>query len=122
MTQATAAPSTAVTAVTPAATKCELARDTTGKVIKPIGARSEEHTSELQSRENLVCRLLHEKKKNFKVKYEGLRERMKNADPVRLLQPINSALTSVGQRANEIAPHTTFHPLQDRRDLANNSL
>src|SRR5690606_41052345 len=31
----------------------------------PLGtARSEEHTSELQSRENLVCRLLLEKKKN----------------------------------------------------------
>src|SRR5690606_40915938 len=29
-----------------------------------IIARSEEHTSELQSRENLVCRLLLEKKKN----------------------------------------------------------
>src|SRR5690606_20388344 len=29
--------------------------------------RSEEHTSELQSRENLVCRLLHEKKKNKKL-------------------------------------------------------
>src|SRR5690606_39975544 len=28
--------------------------------------RSEEHTSELQSRENLVCRLLIEKKKQFK--------------------------------------------------------
>src|SRR5690606_39924147 len=28
-----------------------------------FGARSEEHTSELQSRENLVCRLLLEKKK-----------------------------------------------------------
>src|SRR5690606_41492799 len=28
--------------------------------------RSEEHTSELQSRENLVCRLLLEKKKNHK--------------------------------------------------------
>src|SRR5690606_40329346 len=28
----------------------------------PSGARSEEHTSELQSRENLVCRLLLEKK------------------------------------------------------------
>src|SRR5207302_2907118 len=28
-------------------------------------ARSEEHTSELQSRENLVCRLLLEKKKQF---------------------------------------------------------
>src|SRR5690606_39617465 len=27
-----------------------------------VGARSEEHTSELQSRENLVCRLLLEKK------------------------------------------------------------
>src|SRR5207302_10367919 len=30
--------------------------------------RSEEHTSELQSRENLVCRLLLEKKKNKKQK------------------------------------------------------
>src|SRR5690606_39592843 len=30
--------------------------------------RSEEHTSELQSRENLVCRLLLEKKKNIPVK------------------------------------------------------
>src|SRR5436309_738423 len=28
--------------------------------------RSEEHTSELQSRENLVCRLLLEKKNNYK--------------------------------------------------------
>src|SRR5690606_41986204 len=32
------------------------------------GARSEEHTSELQSRENLVCRLLLEKKKNKREK------------------------------------------------------
>src|SRR5690606_41793718 len=31
---------------------------------RPI-SRSEEHTSELQSRENLVCRLLHEKKKKL---------------------------------------------------------
>src|SRR5690606_40290492 len=30
------------------------------------GSRSEEHTSELQSRENLVCRLLLEKKKKKK--------------------------------------------------------
>src|SRR5690606_42144468 len=30
----------------------------------PVPDRSEEHTSELQSRENLVCRLLLEKKKN----------------------------------------------------------
>src|SRR5690606_42097207 len=32
-------------------------------VLGPEGLRSEEHTSELQSRENLVCRLLLEKKK-----------------------------------------------------------
>src|SRR5690606_40433278 len=48
--------------------------------IAPLGSltktpkdnmRSEEHTSELQSRENLVCRLLLEKKKNTTVsKYQ----------------------------------------------------
>src|SRR5690606_40001652 len=32
------------------------------------GRRSEEHTSELQSRENLVCRLLLEKKKKKKTR------------------------------------------------------
>src|SRR2546427_6703255 len=32
----------------------------------PVRARSEEHTSELQSQSNLVCRLLLEKKKNTK--------------------------------------------------------
>src|SRR2546427_4759079 len=31
--------------------------------------RSEEHTSELQSQSNLVCRLLLEKKKKYKLKY-----------------------------------------------------
>src|SRR2546427_8175554 len=31
---------------------------------RPAEARSEEHTSELQSQSNLVCRLLLEKKKN----------------------------------------------------------
>src|SRR5690606_39704022 len=34
-----------------------------GKFEEMLGERSEEHTSELQSRENLVCRLLLEKKK-----------------------------------------------------------
>src|SRR2546430_5013436 len=32
-------------------------------VSRPAGIRSEEHTSELQSQSNLVCRLLLEKKK-----------------------------------------------------------
>src|SRR5690606_39851277 len=35
---------------------------------RPARRRSEEHTSELQSRENLVCRLLLEKKKTNKTK------------------------------------------------------
>src|SRR5690606_39625116 len=38
----------------------------TGQWEKKLRQRSEEHTSELQSRENLVCRLLLEKKKNKK--------------------------------------------------------
>src|SRR5690349_22549324 len=32
---------------------------------QPVHPRSEEHTSELQSRRDLVCRLLLEKKKNY---------------------------------------------------------
>src|SRR5436309_9074465 len=38
-----------------------------GSTIPSSRARSEEHTSELQSRENLVCRLLLEKKKETTV-------------------------------------------------------
>src|SRR5256885_12641471 len=43
-----------------------------GRWPDPIagGRRSEEHTSELQSPCNLVCRLLLEKKKNFKHAYK----------------------------------------------------
>src|SRR5699024_10269808 len=36
----------------------------TSSVVLPLGARSEEHTSELQSRFDIVCRLLLEKKNN----------------------------------------------------------
>src|SRR3712207_7285901 len=38
-------------------------------VRRVAGARSEEHTSELQSRQYLVCRLLLEKKKIYSIKY-----------------------------------------------------
>src|SRR6266403_3881141 len=38
----------------------------TGTVTERIGPRSEEHTSELQSRRDHVCRLLLEKKKKMK--------------------------------------------------------
>src|SRR2546422_6199354 len=41
---------------------------------KPSPTRSEEHTSELQSRLHLVCRLLLEKKKEEQHGYEGHRE------------------------------------------------
>src|SRR5437588_5480041 len=39
---------------------------TTGGVFSPLPMRSEEHTSELQSHSDLVCRLLLEKKKKKK--------------------------------------------------------
>src|SRR5438093_7857065 len=40
------------------------------ETARPIMERSEEHTSELQSLTNLVCRLLLEKKKKKKNKYK----------------------------------------------------
>src|SRR2546430_5360778 len=39
--------------------------DPADAAANPAGGRSEEHTSELQSQSNLVCRLLLEKKKKF---------------------------------------------------------
>src|SRR5690606_39916472 len=45
----------------------ELALDIREGEVSEI--RSEEHTSELQSRENLVCRLLLEKKKNEPIRH-----------------------------------------------------
>src|SRR5438067_9962151 len=49
-----------------ATTKCRQiqTRSTTHPAFRGRDARSEEHTSELQSRFDLVCRLLLEKKKN----------------------------------------------------------
>src|SRR5206468_12325312 len=52
---------------------CDRSRDPAGdRAPWPIGdhpsqGRSEEHTSELQSRSDLVCRLLLEKKKNINI-------------------------------------------------------
>src|SRR5690606_40760516 len=48
-------------AITPSGARTEYRYDEGGQLVSrrgPNGARSEEHTSELQSRENLVCRLL----------------------------------------------------------------
>src|SRR3712207_7795916 len=43
-------------------------REQARKALNMVGMRSEEHTSELQSRQYLVCRLLLEKKKNTPLK------------------------------------------------------
>src|SRR2546427_6287657 len=40
--------------------------------VQVVGGRSEEHTSELQSQSNLVCRLLLEKKKKKKKRDKGV--------------------------------------------------
>src|SRR3712207_8285464 len=40
-----------------------------GVLARAAGVRSEEHTSELQSRQYLVCRLLLEKKKNTRLTF-----------------------------------------------------
>src|SRR5688572_31896505 len=45
-----------------------LKRGTSVLRLRRVGGRSEEHTSELQSQSNLVCRLLLEKKKKKKKK------------------------------------------------------
>src|SRR3989475_7874719 len=42
---------------------CPVGRQYKGKAFLSVPVRSEEHTSELQSQSNLVCRLLLEKKK-----------------------------------------------------------
>src|SRR6266511_4636661 len=47
-----------------------------------FGLRSEEHTSELQSRENLVCRLLLEKKQKLLVCGVFARTREERGEPV----------------------------------------
>src|SRR5436309_10477025 len=60
------------------------------RMIRPAEIeRSEEHTSELQSRENLVCRLLLEKKKNT----ERLLDKVRHYDDDWLLLPRRHRLT-----------------------------
>src|SRR5438270_5993171 len=48
----------------------------TAACVRVAAPRSEEHTSELQSQSNLVCRLLLEKKKNIKSQYYYLQVTM----------------------------------------------
>src|SRR3712207_8963311 len=57
----------------------ERAADAGDDASAQLRARSEEHTSELQSRQYLVCRLLLEKKQKNKVSYERRRKTYSNS-------------------------------------------
>src|SRR2546427_9467345 len=52
-----------------------LARASSTRTLRLVELRSEEHTSELQSQSNLVCRLLLEKKKK---KQKSITQKVKN--------------------------------------------
>src|SRR5690606_40622208 len=56
-------PSAAAAGTAAAARRLRDLQHGSGRGVHALRGRSEEHTSELQSRENLVCRLLLEKKK-----------------------------------------------------------
>src|SRR2546430_8447682 len=70
-----------------------------GRVRHPHHARSEEHTSELQSQSNLVCRLLLEKKKN------------KTHHPTRA-QTLPMDPTTPTSSSNPCNRHRHYHPSQ----------
>src|SRR5712675_2806151 len=64
---------------------CSAASPTTGRPgacsrRRTLGPRSEEHTSELQSRLHLVCRLLLEKKKKKKKRREKRKKKKKRKE------------------------------------------
>src|SRR5690625_6973377 len=63
-----------LTLVAAGTTRCSPSRPVRSSSAPGVAARSEEHTSELQSRGHLVCRLLLEKKKNtiHQIIYESL--------------------------------------------------
>src|SRR5258706_7008562 len=50
----------------------ELFRRIVTALLQLLGCRSEEHTSELQSLTNLVCRLLLEKKKKLRIVHSSI--------------------------------------------------
>src|SRR6202047_3021108 len=70
-------------------------------VLLPPGTRSEEHTSELQSPYDLVCRLLLEKKNNF-VYYNNTAFMVDSLQCVFLI--VSSAQTTLNRRS--VAIHT----------------
>src|SRR3989440_7621456 len=79
--------------------------------------RSEEHTSELQSRSDLVCRLLLEKKKTEETEYTGHNHGAAYEHVLALHQQLVPERRNdhqyVKQRAKQSIPHiNTMHPQQ----------
>src|SRR2546429_4551160 len=72
--------------LTPPAVNGERIRNTAPKNMETIPPRSEEHTSELQSRLHLVCRLLLEKKKK-KTQLEKAQRRPRSPPPPQVPRP-----------------------------------
>src|SRR2546430_9605733 len=92
-----------------------LTRPMAGKTqSRYLSPRSEEHTSELQSQSNLVCRLLLEKKKTSSTYREQMNERRRQyvslRDPV--TQPIPPAPPDASLRASaaRFSQLTARHP------------
>src|SRR6266508_313033 len=79
--------------------------------------RSEEHTSELQSRENLVCRLLLEKKKTHIMEFF----RPVNACDLVIGNPTSSKHTLHGTASTEADTYTWVVNLTIERSLIRNS-
>src|SRR5205085_11541571 len=82
-------------------------------VVRTLGGRSEEHTSELLSQSNLVCRLLLEKKKLLVL--------LDLLDHVQILLPRVLGFLHILRRARRLRrqpPGTSRHPTGDNPVLA----
>src|SRR2546427_9169403 len=89
--------------VRPPLTLPEVVPVTNSPDSRAFSRRSEEHTSELQSQSNLVCRLLLEKKKNRNKTY---RQFVRHARPAQARQTEDAISTSHMDR------HSIIHPVQ----------
>src|SRR5690606_22712033 len=86
------------------ATACSSTRPTSSCATRTAWPRSEEHTSELQSRENLVCRLLLEKK-NGRTRSTGAAPPWASQSPVAPASGRRLGGTAVSSPAEACAGH-----------------
>src|SRR5215218_9289511 len=97
---------------------------------RPRGSRSEEHTSELQSHSDLVCRLLLEKKKNEKndalERDSRIRDELVHHVSYELRSPLTNVIGftqllgdetvgALNPRLHEYADHRKLHSFPTRR-------